>query len=212
MPKRSRKGVVEQAGAGGGADQREMGEVDLHGTRRRPGADDEVELEILHRRIEDLFDRRIEAMDFIDKQNVARLQIGELGGKVAGFGDDRPGRRTKIDAELARHDLRQRRLAEARRADEKHVIERALLRERADLDEDLQIASRRLLTDEIGEDLRTQRRIDVLGAFFRRDEAARRIGHCASSFSECLISAAVVAATPSELKPLATACVACGLA
>ena len=44
---------------------------------RRPLADDQVELEVLHRRIEDLLDRRREAVDLVDEQHVARLQIGE---------------------------------------------------------------------------------------------------------------------------------------
>ena len=57
-----------------GADQRERRQVDLHRARRRPRADDEVELEILHRGIEDLLDRRVEAMDLVDEQHVARLR------------------------------------------------------------------------------------------------------------------------------------------
>jgi hypothetical protein len=45
-------------------------------TERAAGtlADDEVELEILHRRIEHLLDRRVEPMDFVDEQNVALLR------------------------------------------------------------------------------------------------------------------------------------------
>ena len=68
----------EEPGAGRRADQGEPGEVDLHRARRRPRADDEVELEILHRRIENLLDRRIEAVNLVDEQHVARLEIGEL--------------------------------------------------------------------------------------------------------------------------------------
>ena len=40
----------EQAEAGGGADQRERCEADLDRARRRPFADDQVELKILERR------------------------------------------------------------------------------------------------------------------------------------------------------------------
>ena len=60
--------IGEQARARGGADQRELGEVDLHRARRRALADDEVELEVLHRRIEDFLDRRIEPVDLVDEQ------------------------------------------------------------------------------------------------------------------------------------------------
>ena len=78
-----------------------------------------------------------------------------------------PGGGAEIDAELARDDLRQRRLAEAGRADEQHVVERFLARARG-LDEDLKIGARLLLADEVGEPLRPQRGVGVLVAGFRR--------------------------------------------
>ncbi len=65
----------QQAGPRRRADEREAREIDLHRTRRRPFADDEVELEILHRGIKNFLHRRIEPMDFVDEQHVSRLQI-----------------------------------------------------------------------------------------------------------------------------------------
>ena len=56
------------------ADEGELRKVDLHRARRRAFADDEVELEVLHRRIEDFLHRRIEPVDFVDEQHVARLR------------------------------------------------------------------------------------------------------------------------------------------
>src|ERR1700691_5659986 len=44
--------IGQQPRAGGGADQRELCQLDLDRARRRSLADDEVELEILHRRIQ----------------------------------------------------------------------------------------------------------------------------------------------------------------
>ena len=116
--------IGEQPGARGGADQRERREVDLDRARRRPLADDEVELEILHRRIENFLDRRIEPVDLVDEQHVALLEIGEQRREIAGLGDHRARGRAEVDAELARDDLRERRLAEPGRADEQHVVER----------------------------------------------------------------------------------------
>ena len=84
--------IGQKAGARRGADQREFGEVDLHRTRRRPFADDEIELKILHRRIEDFLDRRIEAMDLVDEQHIALFEIGEERRKIAGLGDHRARR------------------------------------------------------------------------------------------------------------------------
>ena len=47
---------------------------------------------VLHGGIEDFLDRRIEAMDLVDEQHVARLEVGELRGEVAGLGDHRDRR------------------------------------------------------------------------------------------------------------------------
>src|SRR5580704_16792832 len=88
----------EKPGAGRRAYQGEPGEVDLHRARRRPGADDEVELEIFHRRIENLFDRWIETVTLVDEQHIPRLEIGELPGEVARLTDDGAGGRMEIDA------------------------------------------------------------------------------------------------------------------
>ena len=140
----------QQAGARRRADEREVGEVDLHRARRRALADDEIELEILHGGIEDFLHRRIEPVDLVDEQHVARLEIGELRREIAGLGDHRAGGRAEIDAEFARDDLRQRRLAEPRRADEQHMVERVAARLRG-VDEDLEIGARRLLAREVGE-------------------------------------------------------------
>ena len=165
--------IGEKPGAGGGADQRELGEIDLHRTRRRSGADDEIELKILHRRIEDFLDRRIEPVNLVDEEHVALFEVGEQRREIAGLGDHRARRGAEIDAELARHDLRQRGLAEPRRADEQHVIERLAPRPRR-LDEDAEILPRLFLTDELGQPLRAQRRFRriVLAALGRHQFAA----------------------------------------
>ena len=63
-------------------------------------------------------------MDLVDEQHVALFEIGEQRREIAGLGDHRAGGGAEVDAELARHDLRQRGLAEARGADEQHVVER----------------------------------------------------------------------------------------
>ncbi len=124
MPKRSRNGVASRPGPGGGADQGERRQVDAHATRRRPLADDEVELEVLHRGIEHLLDRRLQPVDLVDEQHVARLQVGEDGRKVAGALDHRAGGGAETDAEFTRDDLRQGGLTEAGRAMKKNMIKR----------------------------------------------------------------------------------------
>ncbi len=199
----------EQARARGRADQREAREIDLHRARRRPLADDQVELEILHRRIEDFLDRRIEPVDLVDEQHVAVFEIGQQRREVAGLGDDRAGGGAEVHAEFARDDLRQRGLAEARRADEQHVIERFLARARR-LDEHREVGARLLLADEFGEALRTQRGLRVFVAALGGDEAAGRGGHFANSFSPSRMSCAVSAPSPAPRDAAAIAAAACG--
>ena len=151
-----------------------LGEVDLDRARRRPLADDEVELVVLHGGIEDLLHRRVEAVDLVDEEDVAVLQVGEQRGEVAGLGDDRAGGGAEADAQLARHDLGERGLAEARRPREQHVVERVAAR-LGRLDEHLEVGARLLLADELAQQLRPQRRLRVVGlALGPRDEAGRR--------------------------------------
>ena len=109
VPQRRRK----QTRSCGRANEREFRKIDADRACGGAFADDEVELEILHRRIEDFFDRRVQPMDFIDKKYVALLKIGEQRRQVARLRDHRPGRHLEIHAKLARDDLRKRRFAEA---------------------------------------------------------------------------------------------------
>ena len=53
------------------ADQRERLQRHLDRSRARPLADDDVELEVLHRRIEDLLDRRRQAVNLVDEEHFA---------------------------------------------------------------------------------------------------------------------------------------------
>ena len=92
-------------------------------------------------------------MDLVDEEDVAVFEVGEERREVAGLDDDRPGGGAEIHAELARHDLRQRRLAEARRPDEEHMVERLGAPPRR-VDEHLEVGPRLGLADEIGEPLR----------------------------------------------------------
>ncbi len=124
MPNRSLSGVVSSPSRVVAATQREPRQVDLHRPGRRPLADDQVELKILHRRVEDFLDGRIEPVDLVDEQNIAVFEIGQKGCEIPGLGDHRAGSRAEIDAQFLGHDLRQRGLAEPRRSDEQHVVQR----------------------------------------------------------------------------------------
>ena len=155
MPKRSRSGVASRPARVVAATSVKGGEVDAHRTRGRALADDQVELEVLHRGIEDFLDRRLQAVDLVNEQHVARLQVGQDRGQVAGALDHRAGGGAEAHAELARDDLGQRGLAEARRAVQQDVVERLAARA-GGRDEHGEVFAAGALADEIGERTRAE--------------------------------------------------------
>ena len=98
--------------------------------RRRPLPDHEVELEVLHRRIERLLDDAVQAMDLVDEEHVAALEVGEDRREVARPLEHRTRGAANGDAHLVRDDVRERRLAETGRAVEQHVVEHVAARAR----------------------------------------------------------------------------------
>ncbi|MNE53191.1 hypothetical protein D3C80_1479020 [compost metagenome] len=100
-------------------------------------------------------------MDLVDEQDVARLQIGQDRRQIPRLGQDRPRGGAKAHAQFPRHDLRQRRLAQPRRSEQQDVIQRLRAPARR-VDEDLQIALGRRLTDELAQRLRPQGAIVLL--------------------------------------------------
>mgnify|MGYP006910669197 CR=1 FL=1 len=142
-------------------------------------------------------------MDLVDEQDVALFQIGEQRRQIAGLGDDGAGRGAEIDAEFARHDLRQRRLAQARRTGEQHMVQRLAAPARG-LDEHSQVLPRLRLADELLQPLRPERRIGVFvfDDLFRGDQA---VGQRANSLSPSRISVSAVASSPASFIAAATA-------
>src|SRR6185436_13163984 len=107
--------------------------VECQRPRRGPLADDDVEPEVLERRVEDLLDRAVQAVDLVHEQDVALLA----------------------------HDERKARLAEPRRADEQHVVECLAARlRRVERDRELLLDPR--LADEIVELARPKRPVELV--------------------------------------------------
>ena len=106
---------AEQSGARRRADQRERLQVELDRARRRALPDHDVDLVVLHRRIEDLLDDAVEAMDLVDEQHVAGVEVGQQRRQIARALDHRTGGRANVDAHLARDHIGERGLAEPRR-------------------------------------------------------------------------------------------------
>ena len=203
QPQRDAEAVAQrrgqQAGPRGGADQGEGRQVDPHAARGGSFADDQVELEIFHRRVQDFLDRGLQPMDFVDEQHIPGLKVGQDRGKVAGLGDHRAGGRAETDPKFAGDDLRQRGLAQAGRPVQQDMIQRLAAGFRR-LDEDRQILAGGLLAGEVGQGLRPER---CLGGVFRlagggycRVVVTHPAALCASSFRLSRIRASSVAASP----------------
>ena len=114
----------DQPGAGRGADERERRQVEPDRRRRRTLADDDVELEVLHRRVEDLLDGARQAVDLVDEQHVAVVELGEDGRQVAGPLERRTGGDVQVHAHLDGDDAGQGGLAEPGRPGEQQVVGR----------------------------------------------------------------------------------------
>ena len=146
--------VAQRAGdeprAGGGADQREARQVEPDRARRRTLADHDVELEVLHRRVEHLLDRAREAVDLVDEQHVAVVEVGEDGGEVAGAFECGTAGDAQADVHLLGDDARQRGLAEAGRTGEEEVVGRLPATTRR-AEEDLELLLQPRLADELVE-------------------------------------------------------------
>ena len=156
------------------ADERERRKVERQRPRARALADDDVEPEVLERRVEDLLDRAVHAMDLVDEEDVLRVEAREDRRHVALPLERGPGDRADADVELLADDRRERRLPEAGWPDEQDVVERLAARLRR-LQRDVELLLRALLADEVVESPRPQRLLDLLVALaeHRRQELAR---------------------------------------
>ena len=141
-------------------------------------------------------------MDLVDEQHIAFFEIGQDRRQVARLGDHRPGRGAEADAEFARHDLRQRRLAEPRRSGKEHMVER-FAPCLGGFDKDTEVGAGLLLTDELFERQRTKRRVLlVAGRLQMIDET---VVHRANSLSAWRINSSAGASSPAFFSADATA-------
>jgi hypothetical protein len=123
-------------------------------------ADHDVEAKVLHRRIEVFLDNRREPMDFVDEQHVARAQMGDQACEVPLLLDGRTAGCVQCGPHLGGDDVRERGLAETRRATQQHMIERLPTHARG-AGEDLQVLHERLLPHVIGKSTRPEAVIEL---------------------------------------------------
>ena len=146
----------EQAAARGRADEREARQIQPHAARVRPLVNDDVEFEILHRRVQIFLDGFLQAMDFVNEQHVAFFEVRQQAGEVAGFLDGRAAGAFEVRAHGLGEDVGERGFAEAGRAAEQDVVERfasAVWRRHGDFQALLDLG----LAGEFGKERRAQR-------------------------------------------------------
>ena len=126
-PRHNTKTVAQwrryKAHARGGPHKGEGLKVNLYRACRRPLPDHKIKLEVFHGRIQHFLNCNGHTVDFIHKKNVVPVEIGEDGGKVAAALKHRPRCADKVDAQLGRHDLRQRGFAKTGIAVKKRMVE-----------------------------------------------------------------------------------------
>ncbi len=135
----------ERAGPGGSTDQGKGGQIELDGAGRRPLPDHDVELVILHRRIEHLFHHRAEAVDLVDKEHIVWFEVGEQCSQITRFLQYGARGSLDIDPHLVGNDVGEGGLAQTRRAEDQQVIE-SLPPQPSRLDKDLHLLANGILT------------------------------------------------------------------
>ena len=119
----------EQADAGRRADQRERLAAGIVIVRAcMPCVERDVDLEVLHRRVEVLLDDGGQAVDLVDEQDVAAVELGEDADQVRALGQGGAVGDVDLRADLVGDDVGERGLAQARRAVEQRVLDRLLAR------------------------------------------------------------------------------------
>src|SRR5882762_9118778 len=92
--------------------------------RARPLADDQVNAEIFHRRIQHFLDGRLQPVNFIQKENFLFFERSQNRRQVSFALQQRSCAGLDRHVQFVRDNLRQRGLAQPRRAVQQHVIQR----------------------------------------------------------------------------------------
>ena len=195
----------QQARAGGGADEREGRQVEGHDPRPRALADRDRQPAVLHGRVEGLLQGAVEAVDLVDEEHGPRLERAQQRRDVALALERRAGGLHEGHLELRGDDLRQRRLAQAGRTGEQHVVERLAAGGRR-LDRDLQLLAQAVLADELVEGARAQRAVELVLAV----QGSRGVDALEASSRSTPRSA--LASSSSAVSPSAAASSACASA
>ena len=156
MPKRERNGADRRPVRVVAATSEKRGSLMRQHLGVRAVADGDLEPVVLHRRIEVLLDDGLQAVHLVDEEDAALGQRRQVRRERALVLDGGRADGAQRHAERVGDEVRQRRLADAGRAREEHVVERlaAALRR---CDEDLEVVDHLGLADVLVEAARAQR-------------------------------------------------------
>ena len=168
---------------GGRADQCEGREVESEGSGGRALPDDDVEPEVLERRVQDLLHGPVQTVDLVDEEDVVRLERGEDRRHVS-LPLERGARdAADADPELLADDEGEARLAEPGRAGEQDMVE-SLAASLRRFQGDRELLLDPLLADEVLEPARAERAVELVvpGSEHRRGDA---FGGAHAALSAC---------------------------
>ena len=147
VAKRAGKG----ASSGRRADDGEVGEVEADRAGGGTLSDDYVEFIIFHRRIEDFFDDATKTMDFVNKENVAVLEVRKDTREITSALNRGARGDFEICGKFVGDNVRHSGLPEARRTIEKDMIEsRAVVALFYGVDGKFEVGFEALLADVFG--------------------------------------------------------------
>ena len=119
-----------QSRARGRSNQRELIQLIRMHARPRTLPDNQVHAKILHRGIQNFLERRLQPVNFVQKEKIARIERRQHRRQVAFLLQQRPGAHLNCRAHLIRQNLRECRLAQSRRPVQQHVVQRFSARPR----------------------------------------------------------------------------------
>src|SRR5438093_2581159 len=164
-----------QTGARGCADQGKAAQIEPMGPGTRALADDDVEFEILHRGIKDLFDAGLKTMNLVDKQDVAKFKIRQYRREIPFQLDQWTRSRPKLRAHFIGDHRSQCSLAEAWRTIEQNMVERFTALS-SSLDGNIEIIFNALLSDILAKHARAKRQFER-HFFFHHRTRYHSLGH-----------------------------------
>src|SRR5437773_4498028 len=183
-----------QTGARGCADQSKAAQIEPMGPGTRTLADDDVEFEILHRGIKDLFDAGLQTMNLVDKQDVAKFKIRQYPREIAFQLDQWTRSRPKLRAHFIGDHRSQCRLAEAWRTIEQNMVQRFTALS-SSLDGNIEIIFNALLSDILAKHARAKRQFERR-FFFHHRTRYHSLGHIFISVGPSISAAGRSPPTP----------------